>query len=220
MDKQDQQTIKTLPLRAILAIILFLVSLFVFAWLAHEIASEDETWFDSHAFQYFHNRSSPGMIRFFKNLTFFGSPWFLFPAYVCIIIWLLILKRKNDALDVLIIAITGTMLMSGLKHIIGRVRPDLPLFDALTNYSFPSGHALSSFIFCSVLIWLTGKGTWPPKPWKYVIYILLLLIAFLIGISRIVLRYHYASDVLAGFCLGFVWVMLSLWLQRRLRKVK
>ena len=218
MDPKEQRTIRTIPVRAIVTIVLFLVSLLVFAWLVHEIVSEDEAYFDSHAFAFFNEHSTPGMISFFKNLTFFGSPFFLLPAYILIITWLAIIKRKNDAMDIAIIAVTGTLLMDGLKLIIGRVRPELPLFEALTNYSFPSGHALSSFIFCSVLIWLTWKGDWPSLPLKWILSIILLLISFLIGISRIVLRYHYASDVLAGFCLGFVWVMLSLWVQRRLRK--
>jgi undecaprenyl-diphosphatase len=36
----------------------------------------------------------------------------------------------------------------------------------------------------------------------------LLLVILGIGISRIYLRVHYASDVLAGFCLGLMWLVL------------
>jgi undecaprenyl-diphosphatase len=54
--------------------------------------------------------------------------------------------------------------------------------------------------------------------WKWVLSLLLLLFALSIGISRIILRYHYASDVLAGFCLGFVWALLSLWLLKMFRR--
>jgi undecaprenyl-diphosphatase len=43
-----------------------------------------------------------------------------------------------------------------------------------------------------------------------VIFILLLIIAA-IGFSRIYLRVHYATDVIAGICIGFVWLDLSLW---------
>jgi undecaprenyl-diphosphatase len=35
-----------------------------------------------------------------------------------------------------------------------------------------------------------------------------LCFSILVGISRIALRYHYASDVLAGFCFGFAWVFI------------
>lgn len=220
MDKQDEKTVKTIPIAAIIAALIFFAALLAFGWLVHEVVQENETGFDQHAFAFFKSHSTRSMISFFKNLTFFGSPWFLFPAYMIIIIWLLIKKRKTDAADVAIISITGTLLMSGMKNLIGRVRPDLPLFTALTNYSFPSGHALSSFIFCSVLIWLTWKSRRISQAWKWVIAILLILFSLLIGISRIVLRYHYASDVLAGFCLAFVWVLLSLWVQQRLRKVQ
>ncbi|HEX2607298.1 MAG TPA: phosphatase PAP2 family protein [Flavisolibacter sp.] len=104
----------------------------------------------------------------------------------------------------------------GLKNIFRRHRPEFPLFKELSSYSFPSGHALSSFVFCSVLIWLTWQTHWKPG-WKWVLTILLVAFSISIGISRIVLRYHYASDVVAGFSLGFAWVLLSLWVQQKFR---
>jgi membrane-associated phospholipid phosphatase len=117
---------------------------------------------------------------------------------------------------VLVIGVSSTGLMFLLKSIFKRKRPDLPLFKELTNYSFPSGHALSSFIFCSILIWLTWKTGWG-KGWKWLVSALLLLFSLSIGVSRIVLRYHYASDVLAGFCMGFAWALLSFLILKKLR---
>jgi len=105
--------------------------------------------------------------------------------------------------------------MLGLKQFFHRHRPDLPLVKTLTNFSFPSGHALCSFIFCSVLIYLVDKGNLSLR-WKWIFSVLLILLSIIIGISRIVLRYHYATDVLAGFCVGFAWVIFSLWLERKL----
>jgi membrane-associated phospholipid phosphatase len=87
----------------------------------------------------------------------------------------------------------------------------------LTNYSFPSGHALSSFIFCSLLARLAWKSNWSPLM-KWVVTVCLLSFSLSIGISRIVLRYHYASDVLAGFCLAFAWVLFSFWLQNKFKR--
>lgn len=219
MDKQSKRTIRAISLKAIVVALLFLISLVVFALLTHEIVFENEDWFDSKAFVFFKSYSSPGVIQFFKSLTFFGSPMFLFPSYAVIIIWLIIKKRSADAIDVGIIAVTSTALLNGLKALIGRDRPDLPLFKALTNASFPSGHAMSSFIFCSVIIWLVWKTNWDIK-WKWLLSSLLILFSLAIGISRIVLRYHYASDVLAGFCMGFSWVLFSLWLIQKLRSRK
>jgi len=99
--------------------------------------------------------------------------------------------------------------MFGLKELFHRQRPDLPLIKSIAStYSFPSGHALSSFIFCSIvidLIWESASG----RVWKWLFSILLLLFSFTIGISRIVLKMHYATDVIAGFCLGIAWVIIS-----------
>jgi undecaprenyl-diphosphatase len=105
--------------------------------------------------------------------------------------------------------------MFGLKEYFHRKRPDLPVIRSLHNYSFPSGHALSSFIFCSVLIYLIWKGGMR-NVWKWILSVLLILFSICIGISRIVLRYHYPTDVIAGFCLALAWVILSLWLERKL----
>jgi undecaprenyl-diphosphatase len=44
------------------------------------------------------------------------------------------------------------------------------------------------------------------------------LLILAIGLSRIYLRVHYASDVLAGFSVGLVWLLLSLWILARIEK--
>lgn len=215
MDKKSKAQIKTISLQAIIISLLFLVSLGLFALLTHEIVFENEDWFDSRVFAFLKNHSSPGSIFFFKQLTFLGSSYFLFPSYVVLIAWLLYKKRKADAITIAIIAVSSTILMYSLKILIGRARPDLPLFAPLATNSFPSGHALSSFIFCSVITWLVWKSNLK-KNLKLFLSGLLVLLAIAVGISRIVLRYHYASDVLAGFCMGIAWVLLSFWIQQKI----
>ena len=216
MKKEFKHTIRNISLRTLLFSFLFLASLAFFALLAHEVVGENEDWFDTKAFNLLKGYSTPAFIQFFKWLTFLGSIWFLLCAYCILITYLLIKRRKGDAINVAIIAITSTLLMFVLKAFFERNRPPLPLFKTLNNFSFPSGHALSSFIFCCVLIFLIRKTHWS-KPWKYTAAISLLFLSLLIGISRIVLRYHYASDVVAGFCLGFAWVIFSFYLQRKLK---
>lgn len=197
----------------ILAAGLFIILLFVFSLLAHEIVLENEDWFDSRTFDFLKSHSTPGLVSFFKFITFFGSPRFFLPAYVILILILLYKHRKSEAIHVALLASASTLLMFGLKRVFARDRPELPLFRELTNYSFPSGHALSSFVFCCVVSWLVWKSHLH-KAWKIMIATLLVLFSLCIGVSRIVLRYHYASDVLAGFCLGFGWVLLYFLIQK------
>jgi membrane-associated phospholipid phosphatase len=205
------------PAKIIVAVLLFIFSIAFFALIAHEIVLENEDSFDSAAFTIFNRWSSPFVIKFFHWLTFFGSTYFLIPSYIIIIIVLVYKKRKPDAIDVIIVGVTSTLLQLVLKEIFARSRPELPLFRELHNYSFPSGHALSSFIFLSLLaseVWKSGLD----RKWRIAIVIFFYTISILIGISRIVLRYHYASDVLAGISLGIAYVLLFFWFQKKFRR--
>lgn len=204
-------------IKLILVSLLFLAALFVFGFIADEIVLENEDLFDTRVFHFFAQFATPQSISAAHFITFFGSSYFFFPAYVLLILYFFIKRKRAYALDIALVGISSTLLMMVLKNIFKRQRPDHPIFDALTNYSFPSGHALSSFIFCSVIIYIVWNGKWQ-KRWKWLTSVLLFLFAISIGISRIVLRYHYASDVLAGMCLGFVWALFSLWLLKKIRR--
>ena len=152
-----------------------------------------------------------------SGFTFFGSSIFLFPAYTLIVLYFLFKRKRRIAINIAVIALSSTAMLHLLKRIFQRQRPDLPLITSLKTYSFPSGHAVSSFIFCMIivhLIWETTLG----KVWKWISTVLLILFSLCIGVSRIFLKVHYASDVLAGFCLGLVWVLLAFWLLKRIEK--
>ena len=215
-DKLGEVTLKT-----VLASVLFLISIFIFSFLAHEIVSEDEIWFDEKAFAFFNSNATQSFNRLMKSISVFGASYFLFPAYIFVIAWLLIKRKKTDAINLAIIGSSSFALLHILKRIFQRNRPHLPLFEDLKNYSFPSGHAVSSFVFCSALIVLIWKGSLPIA-WKWFLSVFLLCFSILVGISRIALRYHYASDVLAGFCFGFAWVFIFFLVAKKIseRKLK
>ncbi len=199
-----------------IALILFLLSLGVFALIAHEVVMENEDWFDSKVFTFLQSYSSPLLTQFFKGITFFGSSSFLFPAWLILIGLLFFKHRKNEAIDVALLAITSTLIMHGLKFIFVRHRPEMPVFKEITTYSFPSGHSLSSFVLCATIIWLVWHSALQLK-WKWLFTVLLLAFSFAIGISRIVLRYHYASDVVGGFSLGMAYLIFFFGLKTWLR---
>lgn len=219
MKKKFRDLIVEIQLKTVLVAVLFLVCLFVFGYLAHEIVGENETAFDEKAFHFFAAYSSPGFITVNRIFTFFGASYFSISVYIILLIILFVSGRKADGINVAIIAITSTALMFLLKEFFHRKRPDLPVVRSLSNFSFPSGHALSSFIFCSVLVYLVWKGGLH-NMWKWILSVLLMLFSICIGISRIVLRYHYATDVIAGFCLALAWVIFSLWLEKKLTSRK
>lgn len=209
--------VRSISLKLILVSFLFVVAIFIFGFIADEVVIEKKDLFDTRAFHFFEQFATPAFINTAHSITFFGSTKFFFPAYSVLILYFLFKRKRAYAVDIALVGASSTVLMLTLKKIFNRQRPDHPIFKALTNNSFPSGHALSSFIFCSVLIYIVWNGAWKPA-WKWVASVLLFLFAVSIGISRIVLRYHYASDVVAGMCLGFVWALLSLWLLKKIRR--
>ena len=215
MDSKKEKVLKQVSLKVLLVAVLFLVSLFLFAFIAHEAVYEQEDVFDKKVHAFFMAHSTPAFIQSMRDFTFLGSSSFLLPAYIVLVSFFLIKKRVRYAIDISIVAVSSFLLMQGLKQVFHRKRPDLPIIKGIATYSFPSGHSLSSFIFCSVLAYLIWNGELRTV-WKLVLTVLLLLLAVTIGISRIVLNVHYATDVIAGFCLGIMWVILSFWVIRKI----
>jgi undecaprenyl-diphosphatase len=208
MKKRMQFFVRQLTLKSILIAGLFIFFLFLFALISHEVVYENEASFDTRTIAFLSTHSSPALIRAMRGFTFFGSFYFLAPAYSLLIGYLLYNKKRAYGISVLAIAISSTLVLFGLKLFFHRHRPALPLIKNIAGYSFPSGHALSAFIFCAILchlVWLTSLRTF----WKWICITLLMSGAVAIGISRIILNVHYATDVLASLCLGIVWVVLS-----------
>ncbi len=204
--------------KLISAILLFCISVLFFSIISQEIVIEKEDWFDTRVFEYLQIYSSPFTLNLFNFLTFFGSSAFIFPAYLILILLLIYKNRKSDAIDVGILGITSTILLYILKISFARSRPDSPLMSQLSTYSFPSGHTLSAFIFFSVLVVEVWKFK-IQKKWKISLTILFAFLSLAVALSRIILRYHYASDVLAGISLGIAYLLLFFWLRKKWRKI-
>ena len=97
------------------------------------------------------------------------------------------------------------ILDASLKQAFHRVRPQVFFGMAPTNYSFPSGHALASFCFYSVLAGLIAHRVRSIRV-RVGVGVLAALMIAAIGLSRIYLGVHYPSDVIAGYLAAAMWV--------------
>ena len=140
----------------------------------------------------------------FKFITNLGG------AYCLIIISILcaiFIKNKKIAFAIPINLILSTMLNLVLKNIVERPRPiGYRLIDE-TGYSFPSGHSMISAAFYGLIIYFIWKNVKNTKL-KYISCILLSLLILFIGISRIYLGVHYASDVIGGFTISIAYLII------------
>lgn len=140
----------------------------------------------------------------FKIITNFGGTYCLITiAILCSIL----IKNKKIAFAIPINLTLITMLNLLLKNIVERPRPiGYRLIDE-TGYSFPSGHSMISAAFYGLIIYFIWKNVKNTKL-KYISCILLALLILLIGISRIYLGVHYASDVLGGFIISIAYLII------------
>jgi membrane-associated phospholipid phosphatase len=198
--------------------LLFAASLLVFAYIADENVIEKNNQFDNAVIAYVIAHTSPLLVKVMLAVTFFGSSQFLLPAYILLIALLIWKNKKAIATDISIIAISSTLVMFLLKVYFKRHRPSSTLVKTIVGYSFPSGHSVSSFIFCSILAYLLWKTNISSFK-KYTLSLLLLLCTIAIGLSRVILMVHFATDVIAGFCFGIAWVLSSFWAIKKIRKI-
>lgn len=182
----------------------FLTSLWLFYFLVHLVILGKGDFIDASAFRLFDHYISPVHTRLAISVTFFGTGSFLIPSYLLIVTFFIRKNCLKYALMVSVMAVSSLLLGWLLKELFHRPRPLHPLISGAGGYSFPSGHALGGFVFSGVilcLVWLTKRNTWI----KTVLSIPIVLFGFMIGLSRIYLHVHYATDVMGSLFATFIW---------------
>jgi undecaprenyl-diphosphatase len=95
-----------------------------------------------------------------------------------------------------------------LKQFLHRTRPDTLYVTHMKfkSYSFPSGHAFGSVVVYGLLAYLAFK--YLPQPWNVLAAVILGILILLVGLSRVYLGAHFPTDVLGGWILGAIALIL------------
>lgn len=149
---------------------------------------------------------NPILDPFFKVITALGNAGIF---WIVATILLLIPKKTRKVGMMSAFALLSSLLVNNilLKNLVARTRPYyvveglIPLIKKPSEFSFPSGHAASSFASACVL--------YRNLPKKYGVWFLAL--AILISFSRLYVGVHYPSDVLAGVVTGIICSCLGQW---------
>ncbi len=137
--------------------------------------------------------------------TFFGSWIFVTIGCVAVAVWMLI-KRRYDAIVYLLCCVPlGWLIATALKNLIGRARPvGVGLIPLPNEPGFPSGHTVASALFFGAFAVILVLNV-QTRGFKKKLITGLVVLATLVGLSRVYLGVHWFGDVLAGWLYALAW---------------
>lgn len=147
---------------------------------------------------------NPGLTMFLRIITDYAGP----VGILCVTVLLLVFMKNKQHKKYMLINLASVFVLNQiLKLMFYRERPDINRLVEESGFSFPSGHSMVATGFYGFLMYLTYKNVKNEKIRNLVIIGLTTLI-LLIGISRIYLGVHYASDVIGGFAIALAYLIV------------
>jgi undecaprenyl-diphosphatase len=140
------------------------------------------------------------------NASRFGSTPSLIVMALIAAAWLAWRGRRADSLLVVLATAGGLALAPLLKLVVDRPRPTGHLV-VVDSSSFPSGHSLNSMVVLGLLTVLVVMER-PGAVWRTAFAAVGAFLVGVVGFSRVYLGVHWPSDVLAGWLIGVVWLVL------------
>lgn len=161
--------------------------------------------FDLNIYNFIFSLQSTWFTLFMRVISSLASATVIIATLICILV---LFKNKKVFYNFAGIALISKIINVIIKNTVKRPRPDV-LFRLSfeSGYSFPSAHTMVATCFYGFIIYLILNQV-KNKKIKNISTLLLSLLIFLIGISRIYLGVHYATDVIAGFIFGIIVLVL------------
>lgn len=184
-----------------------------FGLLAEEVMEGDTTAFDTHIARFFRPLGTDALIgpawlhEMGRDVTALGSLVVLGFILAAVVGYLLLIRKRGSAILIIGSVVGGTIISSILKLFFNRPRPDIPGAAQVFTASFPSSHAMLSAVTFLTLGVLMARVVADARLKRYFIGLAVLL-TVAVGLSRIYIGVHYATDVLAGWCVGSAWAAL------------
>jgi len=161
------------------------------------------SYIDKFVYELLMSNRSDFLDKYFITITRFGDVGMV--MFILLLFLIIFKDRRGIFLNISAISSVGVNYV--LKHLIRRSRPDELRLIEQGGFSFPSGHTMISVCVYGYLLYLV-KSSIKNKTLKYILSTILVLLILSIGISRIYVGVHYFSDVLAGYLLASVILIL------------
>lgn len=186
--------------------LILLVMSIIFILIAVKVKENPGLEIDEYIYNFIRQFESPNLTKIFKVITNLISLPVI--CVICLIFVVISKLEKNYKYCPFVLANLTLILVLNfiLKLIFMRPRPELMLVKEF-GYSFPSGHAMVSMAFYGLFIYILNHSK--IKRWiRNLLTGFILLLIILIGISRIYLNVHYFSDVIAGFAVSVIYLIV------------
>lgn len=154
-----------------------------------------------------------GLTLSFLLITSLGTELITSLVLIGVLVYLFLRKKMLYFWPLAVTFCSAGLFNYAAKYFFHRPRPEQAVyFEA--SYSFPSCHATLALAFYGFIFFVLWKETKAPALKKIILTGGIILIA-LIGFSRIYLGVHYLSDVIAGYFLGLIFLLLGMLLVER-----
>ncbi|KUP08171.1 hypothetical protein Q73_07380 [Bacillus coahuilensis m2-6] len=175
-------------------------------WKENEIKQFDDT-----AFHIIHSTRTGNVTEFMSDLTQLGGITWIVLMVIIVAMGFTLLKEWKSSLFILLTNGLGGAFNWLLKEWFKRDRPALEQIVEQGGYSFPSGHTMGSTILYGSIAYVFYRIL--KNKWAKVGIVFFSIILFLmVGVSRIYLGVHFASDVIGGITAGGAWLLFSIFL--------
>lgn len=192
-----------------LYIVLFILGL-IFITNTILVLSGLTTGFDNAIYNLVRSLECEFFDKYFVFITKFGNV----SVVIGIVSLLILLFRNRNGIILTILGVISAVTNKTLKHIIQRPRPDVLRLIKQGGYSYPSGHSMISVAIYGYLLYLAFTKI-KNRILKWLCSIILFIFILSIGVSRIYVGVHYASDVLGGFTLALFELILIINLAKK-----
>ena len=197
-------------------LVLSFICLAIFIVVLVNVLNGNVEGFDKSIYSAISSLKSDFITAFFKTITKFADAETLI---LIALVGLIVIKNRKIGASIAVNLLCSGFVNHLIKELVQRPRPPIELrMVEESSFSFPSGHAMTSATFYGLIIYFILKNV-KNKKLRNTICITLSLLIFLIGISRIYLGVHYASDVLAGFTFAIVYLVLYITFVLKLFKI-
>ena len=199
-----------------IAAVVFFVAIYLFALITESSVEEEALYaFDQRIYEWLLEAMHPQITTSMNMITRMGDGWTIVVISAVVGLWLLIRGDRWPVISLVLATGAGWIVMKGLKWVFERSRP-IDQLGAADGHSFPSGHAFMAMAMYGYLIYLVWIRIESDSVRIVTTMLLTLLIVF-VGLSRIMLRVHWVSDVAGGFTVGLGWLVCSIVIARALR---